>query len=60
MKEGAGKVGKTIKVCVLYETNMKIPCTVEDIRSSYGRVELKVSPKHGTGSAWIREERICK
>lgn len=38
--------------------DLRITCTVLNVKSSYGRVRLLVSPMSGTGEQWIEMSRI--
>jgi hypothetical protein len=40
--------------------NLEIPCTVLDVKSSWGKVRLQVTPLNGNGSQWIELERVVK
>ena len=44
-------------VTVRFE-DLHIHCTVRDVKSSYGRIRLLVSPVSGNGSQWVEPSRI--
>jgi hypothetical protein len=44
-------------VMVRFE-DLTIACKVLDVKSSYGRIRLEVSPLSGTGRQWVEVSRI--
>jgi len=37
---------------------LQITVTIQDARSCYGRTEVLVSPKDGSGKAWVSIDRV--
>lgn len=35
-----------------------VPMKIVDVKESWGRLRFLVTPIHGTGTAWIEEQRI--
>lgn len=40
--------------------SLMIPCKVLDVKSSWGKIRLLVTPVRGEGEQWIEVERIKK
>lgn len=38
--------------------DLSVSCTVLDVKSSYGRVRMLVSPVSGSGSQWVDAGRL--
>jgi hypothetical protein len=47
------------KVSVKFE-DIRVPCTVRNVKNSYGRVRLEVVPESGSGSQWVEVSRLTK
>lgn len=39
-------------------STLVIPIKIVGARSKFGRLDLKIEPKGGSGSAWVSEEKI--
>lgn len=45
-------------VSVRFE-DIRVLCTVKDVKFSYGRPRLLVEPNAGAGSQWVELNRMC-
>jgi len=56
MKETIDKyLGKDANVTF---EKIQVVCRIEDVRNSYGNIQLKVTPRIGSGSQWVTESRV--
>ncbi|MGH9437825.1 MAG: hypothetical protein ACRD22_07985 [Terriglobia bacterium] len=46
-------IGKTIPYC-LPHSDITIPVKIIDVRTNYGRVDVRIQPVHGCGSQWVQ------
>lgn len=57
IRESAVLIGKG----ALYtptDSGLRFAVRIEDVRSSYGRIDYLVRPEIGTGEAWVGEGRV--
>lgn len=52
-----GQCGRAALV-VNQKFNIHVPVVIRDVRSNYGRTDLKCEPKGGEGEFWITEEKV--
>jgi hypothetical protein len=52
----AAAIGK--EATVTTREGFTIRVRIEDVRSSYGRVEVRVVPIAGRGAAWVTSKRV--
>lgn len=45
------------RVSVRFE-ELRITCSVRNVKSSYGRVRLLVAPESGSGEQWVEMSRL--
>jgi len=55
-KQMTPPIGATISV--RFE-QLRMLCTVQDVKCSYGQLRLLVSPVSGSGEQWIQLDRVC-
>ena len=35
-----------------------VACTIQDIKTAYGRMRFQVAPVNGSGSMWVEDSRL--
>jgi hypothetical protein len=43
---------------VTERNQLRIAVFIDDVRSSYGRTDVLVTPTQGSGSAWVAKDRL--
>ena len=38
--------------------SLLVACTIQDIKTAYGRMRFQVSPVNGSGSMWVEDSRL--
>ena len=56
---GIKEMAKLIGTEVLIRTeSWNVPMWIQDVKETYGKVRLLVTPVHGSGAAWVDESRV--
>lgn len=67
IRELAKWVGKTVQWQVMppdrrrdseEAQDVRIEATIIDVRQAYGRLDFRLQPVHGTGSAWVSSKYV--
>ena len=56
VKDSAAYVGQLGMLTV--DGGLAVTVTIADVRSVYGRVQVQVTPRQGSGYAWVNLDRV--